>query len=61
MENTAHRSRRSVGGGVLPFLAARITRGDDAKTAMLKKLYCDTASASSAPQVAAMMAFFAPV
>ena len=50
----------SHGGGVLPFLAARITRDDAEKTAALKRLYCDTASAASAPQLAAMMAFYAP-
>ena len=50
----------SHGGGVLPFLAARIARGNAAQTAMLKSLYCDTASAASAPQLAAMTTFYAP-
>ncbi len=59
----------SHGGGTLPFLAARIThvaarnpefaahnpRGVDHE---LKRLYCDTASAESAPQLAAMLSFF---
>jgi 6-methylsalicylate decarboxylase len=49
----------SHGGGVLPFLAARMGRGPD-KQAQLKALYCDTASASSQPQLAAMVAFYAP-
>jgi 6-methylsalicylate decarboxylase len=47
----------SHGGGVLPFLAARIGR-DAEKQATLKKVYCDTASAASAPQLAAMLAFY---
>ncbi|HXQ51708.1 MAG TPA: amidohydrolase family protein [Stellaceae bacterium] len=47
----------SHGGGVLPFLAARIAR-DPEKLAQLKRLYCDTASAASAPQLAAMTAFY---
>lgn len=57
------------GGGVLPFLAARIehvgaTNADfrannpDGIRQQLEKLYCDTAMASSAPQLAAMMNFF---
>jgi predicted TIM-barrel fold metal-dependent hydrolase len=50
----------SHGGGVLPFLAARIARDDAAKNAALKNLYCDTASAASGPQLAAMMDFYAP-
>jgi predicted TIM-barrel fold metal-dependent hydrolase len=50
----------SHGGGVLPFLAARIARDDAVKAAALKSLYCDTASAASGPQLAAMTAFFAP-
>jgi predicted TIM-barrel fold metal-dependent hydrolase len=59
----------SHGGGTLPFLAARIShvaerskdfagrnpRGIDYE---LKRLYCDTASAESAPQLAAMLSFF---
>jgi predicted TIM-barrel fold metal-dependent hydrolase len=48
----------SHGGGVLPFLAARITRGDAEKTKLLKGLRCDTASAASGPQLAAMMDFY---
>ncbi len=59
----------SHGGGALPFLAARIDhisgmnkdfagvnpRGVEHE---LKRLYCDTASAESGPQLAAMFAFF---
>jgi predicted TIM-barrel fold metal-dependent hydrolase len=59
----------SHGGGALPFLAARITHvGEGNKDFKannprgieheLKRLYCDTASAESAPQLAAMQAFF---
>ena len=47
----------SHGGGVLPFLAARIAR-DPEKTKLLKTLYCDTASAASSPQLAAMVDFY---
>jgi 6-methylsalicylate decarboxylase len=50
----------SHGGGVLPFLAARIARDNAEQTALLKSLYCDTASAASAPQLAAMTTFYAP-
>ena len=57
------------GGGVLPFLAARIDHvggryktfadnNPDGIEATLKRLYCDTASAGSGPQLAAMMHFF---
>jgi predicted TIM-barrel fold metal-dependent hydrolase len=57
------------GGGVLPFLAARIDHvggrykqfadnNPDGIEATLKRLYCDTASAGSGPQLAAMMNFF---
>ncbi|HXQ51709.1 MAG TPA: amidohydrolase family protein [Stellaceae bacterium] len=57
------------GGGTLPFLAHRIAevtgrvkafegRNPLGATHELKKLYCDTASAASGPQLAAMMAFF---
>jgi predicted TIM-barrel fold metal-dependent hydrolase len=59
----------SHGGGTLPFLAARIAEVAGRKPefaaqnpngilAELKKLYCDTASAASGPQLAAMLAFF---
>ena len=59
----------SHGGGALPFLAARIThvgqgnadfKGNNPRGIEyeLKRLYCDTASAESAPQLAAMQAFF---
>ena len=59
----------SHGGGVLPFLAARISeisrtnkqvaeRNPNGIEVELKKLYCDTASANSVPQLAAMTAFF---
>jgi len=59
----------SHGGGALPFLAARLTHvcdGLDAVREMnphgvdyeLRRLYCDTAFASSRPQLAAMLAFF---
>jgi predicted TIM-barrel fold metal-dependent hydrolase len=47
----------SHGGGVLPFLAARIARKPE-QIAMLKALYCDTASAASGPQLAAMTDFY---
>ncbi len=59
----------SHGGGALPFLAARIdhvggrdkgfaANNPDGIERALKRLYCDTSSASSAPQLAAMMKFF---
>ena len=59
----------SHGGGALPFLAARIDfigRRDKTFTAnnpegiepALRRLYCDTSSASSAPQMAALLSFF---
>lgn len=59
----------SHGGGVLPYLAARIDHvGATVKEFRehnpngilnaLKKLHCDTAGASSAPQLAAMTSFF---
>jgi predicted TIM-barrel fold metal-dependent hydrolase len=59
------------GGGVLPFLAARIAHvggrmkdfannNPEGVETMLKRLYCDTASASSGPQLAAMLNFFPP-
>ena len=59
----------SHGGGALPFLAARIDhvvgmnkefegRNPRGVEHELKRLYCDTASAESAPQLAAMQAFF---
>ena len=59
----------SHGGGTLPFLAARIAHAADRNPAFagknprgveyeLKRLYCDTASAESAPQMAAMLQFF---
>jgi predicted TIM-barrel fold metal-dependent hydrolase len=59
----------SHGGGALPFLAARIAHTAGRNPAFagnnprgvefeLKRLYCDTASAESAPQFAAMMQFF---
>jgi len=59
----------SHGGGALPFLAARIgevagrnkeisARNPRGLMAELKRLYCDTASATSAPQLAAMLAFY---
>ncbi len=59
----------SHGGGALPFLAARIDHvsannkefaANNPRGIMheLKRLYCDTASAESVPQLAAMMAFF---
>jgi 6-methylsalicylate decarboxylase len=58
----------SHGGGALPFLAARIAyvgdRIDSVKKSNphgveheLRRLYCDTAFASGAPQLAAMLAF----
>lgn len=47
----------SHGGGVLPFLAARIARKPE-QSALLKTLYCDTASAVSPPQLAAMTDFY---
>jgi predicted TIM-barrel fold metal-dependent hydrolase len=58
----------SHGGGALPFLAARIAyvcdRVDGVKKNNprgveheLRRLYCDTAFASSAPQLAAMLTF----
>ena len=56
------------GGGALPFLASRIAHvgGRDPFKANnprgiayeLKRLYCDTSSAESAPQMAAMLQFF---
>lgn len=59
----------SHGAGVLPYLAARIDHvGSTVKefcdnnpqgiAHALKRLYCDTASANSAPQLAAMLKFF---
>jgi predicted TIM-barrel fold metal-dependent hydrolase len=59
----------SHGGGALPYLAARIDHIGasikDFKDANpngieheLKRLYCDTASASSPPQLAALLKFF---
>jgi 6-methylsalicylate decarboxylase len=59
----------SHGAGALPYLAARIDHigatNKDFRDANpngiereLKRLYCDTASASSAPQLAAMLKFF---
>jgi predicted TIM-barrel fold metal-dependent hydrolase len=59
----------SHGGGTLPFLAARIEhvvgRNKDFAAnnprgiaTELRRLYCDTASAASGPQMAAMLAFF---
>jgi 6-methylsalicylate decarboxylase len=61
----------SHGGGTLPFLAGRIGEviGRNKDYAALnprgvgpelKRLYCDTASATSAPQLAAMLAFYDP-
>ena len=61
----------SHGGGTLPFLAARIIEVCGRNKAFaannprgikteLTRLYCDTASAASAPQLAAMLAFFEP-
>jgi predicted TIM-barrel fold metal-dependent hydrolase len=61
----------SHGGGTLPFLAHRIgeaagrnkeiaTRNPRGIRMELKRLYCDTASATSAPQLAAMLAFYDP-
>lgn len=59
----------SHGGGTLPFLADRISyafgldkeisaRNPKGIEYQLKQLYCDTALATSAPQLAAMLAFF---
>lgn len=59
----------SHGGGTLPFLAGRIAevagrnteiaaRNPRGLMAELKRLYCDTASATSAPQLHAMLAFY---
>jgi predicted TIM-barrel fold metal-dependent hydrolase len=59
----------SHGGGALPFLAARIAHVGERDAGFkannpngveheLRRLYCDTALASSAPQLAAMMQFF---
>ena len=59
----------SHGGGALPFLAARIdhvgardatfsARNPGGIKRELRRLYCDTALASSGPQMAAMLAFF---
>ncbi len=61
----------SHGGGALPFLAARIDfvggrdKGFTANNPLgieheLRRLYCDTSSASSAPQMAALLSFFPP-
>ena len=61
----------SHGGGTLPFLAARITgaltrhkefaaNNPKGVAAAMSSLYCDTASAVSTPQLAAMFAFFDP-
>jgi 6-methylsalicylate decarboxylase len=61
----------SHGGGTLPFLAARMNeiarankeaaeRNPRGIEYQLKQLYCDTASANSAPQLAAMISFFPP-
>jgi len=59
----------SHGGGTLPFLAGRINevagrnteiaaRNPRGLMAELKRLYCDTASATSVPQLNAMLAFY---
>jgi predicted TIM-barrel fold metal-dependent hydrolase len=59
----------SHGAGVLPYLGARIEHvgssvkqfrdnNPDGIEHALKRLYCDTAAATSAPQLAAMMNFF---
>jgi 6-methylsalicylate decarboxylase len=61
----------SHGGGTLPFLAARIEEiarfnpkvaegHPEGVVGLLKKVYCDTASAYSQPQLAAMIAFYPP-
>jgi predicted TIM-barrel fold metal-dependent hydrolase len=61
----------SHGGGTLPFLAARLNEIARFKKEIaeqhpqgiggqLKEVYCDTASAYSVPQLAAMTAFFPP-
>jgi 6-methylsalicylate decarboxylase len=61
----------SHGAGTLPFLAARMNeiarankevaeRNPRGIEYQLKQLYCDTASANSAPQLAAMTSFFPP-
>lgn len=61
----------SHGGGTLPFLADRIREIERFKPEIvarypkgivqrLTQLYCDTASASSAPQLAAITQFFPP-
>lgn len=61
----------SHGGGTLPFLAARLgeiarfnpavaERHPQGIEGQLKLVYCDTASAYSRPQLAAMTAFFDP-
>jgi len=60
----------SHGGGTLPFLAARIAEMENIKdvaarnpkglTFEMKKLYYDTASAVSRPQLAAMIDFIPP-
>ncbi len=61
----------SHGGGALPFLAARIAgaigrskefaaNNPAGVESALMRLYCDTASAVSTPQLAAMLAFFEP-
>lgn len=59
----------SHGGGVLPFLAGRMEHTAERREnvqkwhpegveAALQRLYCDTASAQSIPQLAAMFAFY---
>jgi predicted TIM-barrel fold metal-dependent hydrolase len=59
----------SHGGGTLPFLATRISevggrtpeiaaRNPGGIMPLLKALYCDTASAASEPQLAAMLRFY---
>ena len=60
----------SHGGGTLPFLAARIAEMEKQKEVAernpkglnfeMKKLYYDTASAASKPQLAAMLAYIPP-
>ncbi|HUB96755.1 MAG TPA: amidohydrolase family protein [Stellaceae bacterium] len=61
----------SHGGGTLPFLAGRINevvgrnkeyaaRNPRGVKVEMQRLYCDTASAASVPQLAAMFAFYDP-